>query len=1632
MRGLSLLASLLTILTAFAILPVRPVMADPDIIIRFESSSTDGKMVDSSNALRSTELQVISERATAEACFTFNRPLDRSPKLNLENFVAVEPKVAIAASVRDSTLCIEGLLHGETYKVRLLSGLPGVGGKLETAEEHEVKVGNMRPSVTFASSGRILPRLDSKGLPIQSVNVASVHLAIARINDRNLIEQARVDGGAGDWSTALTVGESQGELAWEGDLMVEKVPNQPVVTALPLAQTIGKLRPGLYFATIISADGVALRNENDYGKKPTNQWFVVSDLGLSSFIGEDGALVQVRSLKTTQPLADVDVVLIARNNKILMRARSDRQGFAKFAPGMLRGKGGNRAAAIYAYGGNGEFSYVGLDGPALDLSDRGVGGRPLPGPLDVLAFSERGIYRPGETAHVTILLRDDRGKAVEHLPLIAKLLDPSGTEVEAHKLTDQGGGGYRLDLPFAVSTKSGQWTVTAQATADGAPIGSVSFQVADFVPPRIEFDLTAPAKIVAKDKPLDIDVAARFLYGAAAADLKGELAVVVRRAAKPYPAFADYQFGEEQDRDNPPVQLDPVKFKTDAVGKADTQFVLPALPDTSQPLEAVVHASLFDIGGRPVEKTMTLPVESHPFAIGIKPNFDSDYIGGDSVAGFSVIAVDPAGARIARKGLTWVLYKVFYEWRYYESINGEPRWEQVERDSPALAGGVVDIAADQPVALSHEVGNGYFRFEVFDQESGVASSVGFYAGWWGETGRTARAPDQVSLSTDRTVFAPGETARLFVKPPYDADVLFTLVDRGVRRTFSRKVGAAGADVSFDIPEDASAGVYMVATAFAAPDGKQTRLPRRAIGTFWLPIDSKLHRLDLSVDLPDVVTPRQTLTVPVSVQGAVPGETVHVVLSAVDDGVLQLTAYETPDPLGYFFGRQRLGVDIRDLYSALIDPLGAKAGTVRSGGDQAPQSRQLGNAPKRNTEVVALYSGIVAVDADGKARIPLQLPDFNGRLRLMAAAWSATRVGGMERMLTVRAPMVAELSLPLYLAPGDHSTAVLSLTNLDAKPGNYFAKLVTEGPIGASGRPSATVPIRLDQGGAVRAPFKLIASAPGDGQLRLEVTGPDDLNLVRNWHIAIRPQNPIDIKRQIATLPPGADFKLDWATAAGMFRDTARLNLTVNAVPDFDAPGLVGTLSRDPYWWCSNVVSRYVPLLYNGDVYQQLGLGDKAKQEERMEEGIREILGYQVARGTFAPGWWYLDESEEEWLTGYVLDFLTRAREQGFDVPDLAYSRGIRWMTRFVSQDRNSDHDLGVEAYAYYVLARAHAMDAGRLRRFFEAKGKDLPTALARAQVGAALARLGDLESAKAAFDALDNSDHDLLTLVGGVSGRSLDDYASPIRDRAAVIALMAESGVVDRNRITALAVALAKEAAGTRIMSAQELAWLLYLSDDLRGMAAPVSVSIDGQPAGAKDSRQPVFRRFDGETDARDLLATLHNDGVTPLYLSVSAVGNPLGDLPALENGFEIKRRIVDRFGNDIDLDAIKQNDLLVVIIEGRRLNEEGGQTTVADMLPAGLEIQNVPLDAGKRTEDLAWLDELSRLQQKEYREDRFVATADISRYYWRYRGQFRMAYMVRAVTPGDYVIPGIYVEDLYRPNVFSRGPAEHLKILPN
>ncbi len=286
-----------------------------------------------------------------------------------------------------------------------------------------------------------------------------------------------------------------------------------------------------------------------------------------------------------------------------------------------------------------------------------------------------------------------------------------------------------------------------------------------------------------------------------------------------------------------------------------------------------------------------------------------------------------------------------------------------------------------------------------------------------------------------------------------------------------------------------------------------------------------------------------------------------------------------------------------------------------------------------------------------------------------------------------------------------------------------------------------------------------------------------------------------------------------------------------------------------------------------------------------------------------------------------------------------------------------------------------------------------------------------------------------MSLVASRDVGSPYDYRSALREQAAVVALMAESRVVAPQDITGLAARVAKEVAAAKRLSAQEMAWLLLMAHALDQLAVPMTISIDGEKASTSGTA-PYQASFIAGDAPDEALATIRNDGDNPVHVSVSAVGNPAGPLPAEANGFTIERRIVDRFGNPVDLSAVPQNELLVVLIEGRNPSPDGGQATVVDMLPAGLEIESAQLFGGEGAGDFPWLPELSETLRTEAREDRFVAVTDLAAHYWQYEGAFRMAYLVRAVTPGDFALPGIYVEDMYRPSVHARGPAGRLRIV--
>ncbi len=1552
------------------------------------------------------DMQVQNDRDVPEVCFSFSDSLPSAREATLEDYVAVAPPFQAVVTPRGSSLCIAGFAFGKRYQVTLLNGLPGAqaGAALEGDRYYDLYMADRPASVGFrGGNGYILPSALADGLPLRTVNLEEASLRLIRINDRNLVQQlARGRLNASLWEYDVEdLANLDGEIVWQGTIEVPNSErNVSVDTIVPVGEVLGTLEPGVYVAA--ARDPKA----EDYWDPVASQWFVVSDIGITSFTADNGLYVYARSLGDAQPLAGVEVSLLAQNNEELGRLTTDAEGFARFEAGLTRGSGGNSPRALLLYGPGGDFNLLDLGGPVLDLVDRGIDGRRVPGTLDAFLYAERGIYRPGESVYLSTLLRDASAKAVDDTPLTFKVWRADGAEYRTYSVKDGGGGAFELQIDLPGSARTGLWEVTAHVDPKGPAIGRTSFEVEDFVPPQIEFDLSTPTKTMNLEDIITVDVDADYLYGAPAGDLPGEYTLVVQRAGSPFPTLPGYDFGLVQDRFSP-LRSEPVSFVTAPDGTATIEAWPDILPDTTQPLEASVRVAIFDLGGRPVYRRITVPVEWQPYHIGIKPRFQNGSVGEGDLAAFDVIAVDRAGEDVAADLVSELSYAVLreeYDYVWYRS-GGQWYAEWVVRES-IVDSGDLQLSPGQPATVEFKPDWGLYRLEVFDDSTEVATSVRFSGGWW--TDPTADRPDEVEVALDKETYRAGETARAFVKPPFDSRVLITVADSDVRWSQTVEISAEGGFVDIPVADDWTAGVYVLATAFPSSPATKEMMPRRAVGVDWLALDMSERSLEVAIAVPEMIRPSQQLTVPVSVSGAAPGAEVWVTLAAVDDAVLQLTGYQAPDPLDYYLGKRALDVGIRDVYGYLIRAEGDSIAGLRNGGDQ--EGRNLESLPERSSKVVSLYSGLVEVGADGTAQVTLDIPDFNGRLRLMAVAWSPLRIGAAETTMIVRAPLIAEMTLPRFLAPGDVADVTLSLRNLDGKPGDYRIEIATNGIVTLDSTTFAAN--GLKQGDEQRAKRKMTGETIGVATVTLSVSGPDGYSLVREKRISVRPASATMTERLVSSLPAGRSLTVTPDVAAAYYQQTASAALTLSSVPDYDVPGLLEALDRYPYGCAEQTVSRALPLLYVDDVAASLGVIEEGDISQRVQQAVYRLANMQLGYGAY--GLWGPWSDGEVWLTAYITDFMTRAREKGYHVPEAGYAKSLEWLKRQVNGWLDGPGAYTGYAYAQYVLARAGAGDLSDLRYFFETRWQELPTPMARAQFAAALAWMGDLERARAGFANLEPESYD--------ASYRWRDYGSSLRDEAAALALMAESGAIEDRKLVSLADRLARNFATKRYLSTQEMSWLLLATNEMVKRAGDVRISVDGQRQAA--SKAPFYAYLDFGKGKESVTVT--NDGKGPLFQVVTVTGVPEQPLPAEENGFTLRRRIFDLDGLPVQLGSMKQGENYLVLIEGRSHDGREHDVLVVDLLPAGWEIENADLGQGVPLEAFPWLGKLSWTQATEARDDRFAAALTLS----SNRQGFRVAYMARAVTPGSFVLPGVFVEDMYQPELNARGGAGSVTIV--
>ena len=1528
----------------------------------------------------------------ARACIAFTVPLDAAGDLHPGDYVTTQPEVKpLAATIESGKLCLAGLTPGTTTRVTLRPGLPGIAGvTLAAPRTLTVTLADRQPALFGDPAHFLIPASAKPEIGFSAVNVSKVKIVIARVAERSLIGFMGSHPLVNPSGYVNELSGNNSRIVFTGSAEVAGFRrNRMVHAVLPLAALMKK--PGLYAVSLTPDDGT----QDCCGRLRVVQDVLRTDLAPTMWRGASGLDVQIRRFTDASPVAGARIALIAGNNAVLASIATGADGFAHFAAPLLGGTAGQAPVALHISGPAGDpngadFTVVDLSASPFDLSDRGVSGRAEPTPLDPYLWLDRGIYRPGETIHLGALLRNPNGKPLS-VPLHLIVRRPGGQVFSDTVPPWTDGDSAIVPIRLSPRAQAGIWRVSLAVDLKAPALAERSFTVAAFVPARLAVDLGKPAPLPPEAvTPWPIGV--RFLYGAPGAHLTGTATLRLTPDPTPFPAFKDYAFGLRGEIFSAALRK-PAVPETDAAGHASVPLDLTHLPDSSHALQAAFEVTINDPSGRAVTEQITLPIRPTGPMIGIKQDFPGEAVDAGSPAAFDIVALDPTGKPLAlRADLT--LVRQDYEWGVIWNDH-VARWRFTYVNRPVLTEQVA-ISPDRPLHLAlPRLPYGRYRLRLVQSGGGLAAtSTVFYSGW--VTSSDPGVPTRVTVARDRKLYPAGATASLHVTAPFAGPATLVIANGAVLETRNFTLPKGGTDLSVPVSASWGAGAYAIVHVFRPAEGPGG--PARAIGLAWLGLEPGDRALPMRLATQPLYRPDRTVTFAVT---TTPGA--YVTLAAVDEGVLRLTHFASPDPIGHFFGKRTLGVDIADEYAALLRPPSGQASVLHQGGGgdfgaaQAPVPQQ----------VVSLFAGPVQAGSDGIARISLHLPDFNGQIRLMAVGWAGRAVGSISQDITLRHKVIADLLLPRFLAPGDHATIGVMLQNLDLPDGRFTVHLTASGAV--TGQASAT--LDLAPGARHVLPALLGATALGTGHVRLTLSGPGGYAQQRdraiNVHVVRAPITLISA----ATIPPGGTATLAPDLSA-LVPGSGRAVLTLGNHLPFDPAAYMQALAGMRARFLEASVARGLPLT---------ALHGKAAGPDpagRLAGAVEDVLDDQRYDGAF--GLWSSQDGAEPWLTAFATDFLLRARKSGAEVPTPPLDAALAWLRREVNQGGDADQ---ADVYAAYVLALDGQAPAGAIRRMDSRLGA-ISAPLARAQLGAALALVGEPNAARAALRAA-LAMHNRGGFLWWRGQDWMAGYGTPLRDAWAVPSVIAGTGLLP-GRLAELAADLPGQGVAIDSLGAQELAWAGFAAGIFGGTPSPLDLTIDGT----------VLRQQGALTRDLGAPATIVNHATVAVPAVIAATGIPAAPQTAAQHGMSVSVAYYSQDGTPIDPATLKQNAVFVMVISGRAIDSAPHHVLLTVGLPAGWELAgNI---SGGKVGPQRWLGKLTAPRARAAADDRYLAAFDLlppcsHRADCSDNGhdqEFRVAVQIRAVTQGDFSLPGASLVDFNHPLIRATTEAGRVRVL--
>ncbi|MEZ4887285.1 MAG: MG2 domain-containing protein [Chitinophagales bacterium] len=1526
---------------------------------------------------------------------------------NLKKMIFFNPSIAfnVEANAAGFVITSENFDSATAYDMTLSKDIAGVfKGNLGEDVRQQITFGDLEPNIDIlAGEAMYMGSRGQKNMAVRIVNVPKVKVKIIKIFENNIMafmEQGYSWGWEsfeenGDWQYydyKYYNTEKYGKMIYEVEHDTQDLDKVGKTRLLNIDFT-DKLPQfeGIYVVKIEDM-------ERNFVTASTVMAY--SDIGLIVKQEDNMIYVFANSLQTAQPLSGTNISFISKTNQRLFGTTTDENGLATFKNIDDIAKDFDfDVSMITAQKGN-DYNYLLLQKTNVNTSRFEVGGKlPNPSGYDAFIYGERNLYRPGETIHASAIVRTNNWEMPQDIPVKMTLLLPNGKEFRTARknLNEQGATEASFGLPDG--TVTGTYHLELY-TGDDVLLGSQPISVEEFMPDRIKVDISAPEEVKVGGK-ITIDGTALNLFGPPATNRNYQVEMSLKRKYFTPKGFEDYNFYIENDKT---FGNSNQEGKTDENGKFSQTFEIPAAYADMGILQGRFYATVFDESGRPVNRAANFEVNTQDVFLGI--GRFSNYVSTRTSMDIPLVAVTKEGKVQSE---TAQLQIIRYNWRTVLESTGRGRYRyKSQKEEVVEVNKQVNLSGENTAYTYTPSRSGSFEVRLSSTANTKAYvKQNFYAYSYGDTDNNSFEVNQegeVTIKFDKEKYEVGESAKILFTTPFDGRLLVTLErDRVIRHLYFNTTNKAK-EMTFEVTKDYVPNVFVSATLIRPMQELSVPLTV-AHGYAPLMVENSRNKLPLKVIANE--SSRSNGKQKILVE-TVPNA--EVTLAIVDEGILQIKNYQTPDPYGFFYQKRGLQVNSYDIYPYLFPEM--MASSPLTGGGDFDLSKRTNPVTNKRVKLVRYWSGILTANSKGTVDYTIDIPQFSGDLRVMAVAYKDEKFASDATNMKVADPVVVTAGLPRFFSPNDEVTMPVTLANTTDKTGSAKVTVTTEGPIEVLGVSDNSADLKPNAENRVE--FKVRAKeSVGAGKVIVTVNALGE-TFTSVTEMTVRPPASLQ-KRSGSGMVKGGKAE-NLSMGSDFVPESIEGKLLVSNSPLAEFAGSLEYLVGYPHGCVEQTISKAFPQLYLSELTKNIGqkmrtaTGPTSNNPNyNVQEAIKKLQSMQLSNGGMS--YWPGGEEANTFGSVFAAHFLYEAKKAGFDVNEKALTSLNKYMKQMLrsketmtyyyydSNGQTQTREIAPKdiPYALYILAMIGEPDVATMN-YYKAN-QNLLAIDGRYLLASAYMLAGDRAKSSQVLPA---------NFTGETSKKVFDrSFYSPLRDRAIALNALVESDP-DHPQIGILAKQLADDFRKTRWLNTQERVWTLLALGKVAKAANKGSVSatvqVGGKTVGTYSGKEDLVLSY---ADLKGDKVSIDAKGDGQLYYFWGIEGLTADGSYKEEDSFlKVRKTFYDRAGRVINDLTVKQNDLVVVKLS---LTSTGAASVenvvVTDILPAGFEIENPRLNTMPNME---WIKDAATPDHQDFRDDRvnfFVtATSKPKDFY----------YMVRAVSPGEFVMGPASADAMY------------------